>query len=371
MGKRRAQQGPPTELEMREGNVDVPEESLVENTPEEKPFFDRAGVEDGYQNYLDSLKEQDGEPVQQEAQKETPQDEVKQEVSAQPPVQEEEVRQETSPPVQESKEVKPSSRFKDLTEAEAEVAKIEERRANHEKKMHEATQEAAELKRQLKFIVETLQSSKTVPESTPKVEEVPKTILDLPREELAQAILERPDEVISALEERAEQRAVQKAIKTIEERVQEGTKVQTAKILKEKVDQTAIHFKEKYPELLPLQKVVGIYGDELMGTQEGYRLLMQDPVKFIDKAVENTRIALNSGKPILESGNGGEPKAEATEKPVPPVVVQGEKREKLIASPVVKPGVGGPSAPVEEQEITPAQYIEERQKIFDQFRTGR
>jgi F0F1-type ATP synthase membrane subunit b/b' len=374
MSTKRRAQGPPTELEMREGMEPEPE-GLVENAPEERPFFDRSDTENAYQQFLE---EEAKSPVVESAEEDEGEKQVKEkelggvkpDIEAQPPtesIKEEAVKikaQVEEPPKIETK----VPRFKDVSEAEVEMEKVEERRKNHEKKMHEATQEAAELKRQLKFIVDSLQKQ---PKATPPQEEMKApSVLDLPREELAQAIFERPDEVIAELEKRVEERSVRRSVSTIENRVKEGTKQQTAKIFQDRLGEMDTYFAENYKELKPLEDIVGMVSAQMLTTPEGFQLLIKDSKKFVDKSVEKVRAAL--GKPALtksegDSANGGQPKKEE-----PPAVVQGEKREKLIASPVVKPSLGGPPNQEEEEpEITPAQYIKERQKIFDQITSGR
>lgn len=375
-----------TELDVREGNLPNPNQ-LAENRPEERPFNDRTDIEAAYAQYREQSDKDVSEIIFSQSQgdvEENPDEaEEKPTVQDSEPVKEKTAEEPQTEPTGETgvtakEPLVPEStgpqtaRFKDVREAEEEVTKLDERYKNAEKKMHEATQEAAELKRQLKYMVDTLQQGNTPKKEEPPVKQVKRSVLDLPDEELSTAILERPKEILEELRKEAKEEAVKETIGIIEERVKQGTQQQSANMLKEKLTEADRYFDEHYTDMKPFEKLISTLATHALMTPDGYQMLLKDPKAYIDSTVEASKnllgIASNKNQPAPT--NGSNQPTETTKTESQPVV-QGEKREKLIASPVVRPVSGAPTVSQEDKPMTPQDYIDQRRKIQDRSYIGR
>jgi len=386
----------PTQLDIQAGEHPNPDQ-LVENRPEERPFNDRSEVEANYVKYMEeAAKEpqdwlQKAELPEQQVEEAEPQGE-EQTIQVQQSAQSEEgevkagERTESQPqppqtPAQEGQreplvpEAKPSVRFKDLQEAEAEVTKTEERYKNAEKKMHEATQEAAELKRQMKYLIDTLQSGQKQGETPPStVQEKKKSVLEMGDDELSTAILEKPREILAQLRQEAKEEAVKEALSVVEERTKESVTKQTAITFKDRIEASDKYFEEKYPDMKRHEKLIGILATHSLATPEGRKVIMRNPHEYVDNIVRAARDLLQTDQSQAQGGNGQTPPPQpppAQPEPQAQQVVQGERREKLVAAPVVKPTPGFTPPKPEEKVMSPQEYVDMRRKIQDRAFLGR
>ena len=227
------------------------------------------------------------------------------------------------------------------------------------KRMHEATQEAAELRRLNKQLSDMITQFKSPP--------VPQAPQPQPEPQLTS---EQKLEMLQAdpvgYMEKIEQEAIRKAEERIFGKLEERTKV-TAQQQQMNNFVTALdkRFREKHPDLNdPLyEPYIERASQQLALTQDGAVLLISKPDEFLDSVANSVRPTIES----LKARFNPAPQATTPGQPNP-----NETRERIPASPVVKPSSSQavPAGPKEEKEETPQDYVNGRRqfqkKVFGQ-----
>lgn len=330
---------------------------LMENKPVQRAFNDRSKLEEKIDEFygLDEIKKEAGQPSGDDSnpahEGDKPPDtatstEVEVNLNQEPKKEEppstpEAIKDPTPPPTGE--------KFK--TKEDAEKAAKEA-----ERKMHEATQEAARVKRekdqlesfnsQMIQILTAIQSGAVKKEEAPKEPEKPK----LTKEEKVSLMLEDPD----AYEQLVIKEAEERVLKTLTDRgKQERIRLDTE--TRSRVQELFIktgnqHFEDNYQDMKVYEPYVSEEATKILQSPEGRELIAtKGPVGLVDKAVENTKVRIEQIAKMLREKEAG----------LNPPASPGETRTALPASPVVTPKGMMKSTPIETPPPTMEQVNKE------------
>lgn len=339
------------------------EGGLIQNAPEHRPFnaSQRERMESNYEADVLGIQKEP-EPVKPIEQKKEAQptgtEEVKVEEPLRPTIpvkpQEEPVRPAEARPVEPP--VTPS-----VPQPQSEAESEKERAAL--RRMHEATQETAELRRQLKQALDMMAQIKS-----PSIEQArqPQPQPQLTPEQKLEMLQADPVGYMEKMEQEAITKAEQRVFGKLEERAKVSNQQQGINNFVSELDK---RFRVANPDLNdPLfEPYIEKASQKLALTQEGSVLLVSRPDDFLKAVANNVRPIVESLKSRFTPGT----QEKVTPAPGQPTQTQ-ETRERIPASPVVRPSSaqavhGGPT---EEKEETPQDTVNNRRlqqkRIFGQ-----
>jgi hypothetical protein len=270
---------------------------------------------------------------------------------------EEPVRSAESKPSETVEPVSPSSKPQ-VTESEEYKAAV--------KRMHEATREAAETRKQLKQALDMMAQIKgsTVSPGSPEQELQPQSLTAEKKLEMLQS---DPIGYMDRMERDAIEKAEKAVFGKLEERSKESVQKQQLNNFVSALDQ---RFREKHKDLSdPLfAPYIEKASQNFALTQEGAVTLVTRPEEFIDYVASQVRPIVETLKSKFTPADDGAPKNINA----PEQQFSQDKRERIPASPIVKPSssLAVPAGPKEDAGQTPQDYASSRRlqqkRIFGQ-----
>jgi hypothetical protein len=326
---------------------------LIQNAPHHQAFNarQRENMEAKYEQEVLGVKKEEEPPIQTSP-VEQAKEEVKEEEQAplRPTVVVKEQQEEpVTPVVAKPQETPPVS-----TTPSTQVTESEEYKSAV-KRMHEATREAAETRKQLKQALDMMAQLKSSPGEQRPPERQPEPQQLTPEQKL-EMLQSDPVGYMDRLEREAIEKAERAVFNKLEKVSKEGVQKQQIERFVSALDN---RFREKYTDL----------GDPLFApyiekasqsfalTQEGAVTLVTDPEKFIDTVAERVRPVVENLRTRFTPGEVKPPLA-----PIQEQSVSQDKRERIPASPIVKPSSSlvKPAGPTEEAGQTPQEYADSR-----------